>query len=84
MSDYAIGDLLYAPEQTYTVPSGSYTMTTFTAAQQGWQCPQCQTIWAPTVRSCEKCSPTSYTSFTTTGITTDLGKLAPVKKGKKK
>jgi hypothetical protein len=24
---------------------------------QGWQCPGCKTIWAPTVQRCVQCSP---------------------------
>jgi uncharacterized OB-fold protein len=23
---------------------------------EGWKCPHCNTIWAPTVKSCEKCT----------------------------
>jgi len=24
--------------------------------KEGWKCTSCQTIWAPTVKSCEKCT----------------------------
>lgn len=25
-------------------------------AKEGWKCPNCQTVWAPTVKSCESCT----------------------------
>lgn len=33
---------------------------------QGWQCPKCQTIWAPHIPSCTTCLPPPGYTITTT------------------
>lgn len=30
---------------------------------QGWQCPVCKTVWAPTVQKCAECSPVAVPTW---------------------
>lgn len=34
------------------------------AIENGWKCPQCYKIWAPTIKSCTDCNPPKNESST--------------------
>lgn len=48
---------VYPPSQTVGSAQIITTNHTKPVAPQGWQCPKCQRIYAPTVDECEHCKP---------------------------
>ena len=39
-------------------------MANIIAVENGWKCPQCHKIWAPTIKSCVDCNPPQNESLT--------------------
>jgi ribosomal protein S27E len=47
------------------------------AAPQGWQCPVCGKVWAPSMISCPHCNQPQYTFTAPTSQLIDWSKYSP-------